>query len=475
MIASTRIALESRRMALAAMLLIGGCAPANYSPRTIDPDAAPAAFATRTPAQNGLAQLVVASGYEGDWPPDQWRLETLVLVALHFNPEIESARAQNRVAQAELVSAAQQRPLALQFAAEHHSRQVESNTPWSLGLALELPLVGPGRRAARVERAAALAEVSELGIAAAAWRVRAAVRDALIDLEASRGRERVIESQLAARREMADLVAKRVAAGMLSARELGQEQTAVAELEVALDTERGRGSEAMTAMARALGLPLETVQQLRLAGDTLADHVEVPGAGAIRAAALRNRLDIVQRLLEFGAADAEVKFAVAAQYPEVKLSPGYLWDQGDNVWSLAASLLFPPGSSAQAAVREAQARRELAAQRFTALQTQVIGEAEQASALHDAARLRAGAADRRWQSAQEECARVRRLFEAGAADRVELAAARIVSLAAQTARHAAAIERKRAVARLEDVMQRPLLAEFHRLPDVAGKTAEPQR
>ncbi len=438
----------------------------------LDTGAVPTAFLARDPSDRGLARLVAASGYSGEWPPAQWRLESLVLVALHFNPEIETARAHSRVAGAELESAAQRAPLGLQFAAEHHSRQIDDDSPWSLGLALELPFAAAGKRAARVERAALLADAAQLEIAASAWRVRAAVRDALIDIEASRGREEIIQRQLLARGEMHDLVAKRVAAGMLSARELGQEQTALAELEVALDAERGRGQQALATMSRALGLPSGIVQKMQIADESLSARVDVPDASAVRTAALRNRLDIHQRLLDFGAADADVKLAVAAQYPEITLSPGYLWDQSDNVWSLAVGLLFPPGARGLAAVREAQARRMLAEQRFTALQMQVIAEAEQAAALYDAARMRLSAAQQRTQISAAQFARVQRLFEAGAIDRVELTAARINSLGAQSAFLAARVEQHRALARLEDVMQRPLLAEFHRLPHQAGAATE---
>src|SRR5258706_13674770 len=83
--------------------------------------------------------------------------------------------------------------------------------------------------------------------------------------------------------------------------------------------------------------------------------------GALRRMALRNRLDVHRKLLEFGAADAEVKGAVAAQNPDFTLGPGYTWDQGDNIWSLAVGMTLPPAAQTRAAIREAQARRALAA------------------------------------------------------------------------------------------------------------------
>ncbi|HEX7955014.1 MAG TPA: hypothetical protein VF523_18280, partial [Burkholderiales bacterium] len=90
--------------------------------------------------------------------------------------------------------------------------------------------------------------------------------------------------------------------------------------------ELARQQRARADLAAATGLSLEVFERMTVHFD--ADVV--PGidleAGALRRMALRNRLDVHRKLLEFGAADAEVKQAVAAQNPEVTLGPGYAWD-----------------------------------------------------------------------------------------------------------------------------------------------------
>jgi outer membrane protein, heavy metal efflux system len=263
-------------------------------------------------------------------------------------------------------------------------------------------------------------------------------------------------------------VSRRVEAGMLSARELGAERVAYSQLELLRSRELARQQRAQGELAAALGLPMEVLERMKLRFDTDLPQRTDMDAGALRRMALRNRLDVHRKLLEFGAADAEVKAAVAAQNPDFTLGPGYTWDQGDNVWSLAVGMSLPPPALTRASIRQAQARRELAAEQFAATQADVITLAERAGAQVRLARDRITAAEHQLQVQQEQESRMNRQFDAGAADRMQRVAARIETLASETMLQAALAEARQAVAQLEDAVQRPLLGDFEVLPLVEG-------
>src|SRR5204863_91869 len=71
---------------------------------------------------------------------------------------------------------------------------------------------------------------------------------------------------------------------------------------------------------------------------------------------------------------------------DVRLNPGYQFDQGDNKWTLGIMFELPVLNQNQGPIAEAGARREEAAARLTALQTKVIGEIDQAVAGYRSAR-----------------------------------------------------------------------------------------
>jgi outer membrane protein TolC len=452
---------------LATVIAIAACSSVAYSPRPLDADATAAEFLARSAGADDLKRFAAANGYDEQvWPPEQWGLKELTLVALYFNPDIRTARSRAQVAHAELGSATQPEAWAGRFKPDYHSRPFpDTSGPWTLGLELEIPLVAQGKRAARAERGAFLADAADLDVAGAAWLARSRVRDRYLELRAIRDALASLDAQLAARTQMLGLVNRRVEAGLLSARDLAAERVAFSQLEQMRNQEMARRQRAQGELAAALGLPLEVCERMTLRFDAdMSPGIDMD-AGLMRGLALRNRLDVHRRLLEFGAADAEVKAAVAAQNPDITLGPGYAWDQGDNVWSLAVGMTLPPAARTRAAIREAQARRELAAEQFAATQAAVIGLAAQAGAQYRLARARVAGAEHQLQLQQEQESRTNRQFDTGAADRMQRITARIETLAAQTRLQSALDGQRQALAQLEDAVQRPLLGDFAVLPD----------
>ena len=149
-------------------------------------------------------------------------------------------------------------------------------------------------------------------------------------------------------------------------------------------------------------------------------------------------------------------------------SPGYAWDQGDNLWSLAFGMSLPSASQARAGIREAQARRELAAENFAATQAAAISAAQRAVAQYRLARERVTGAQRQLQMQRDQEARTQRQFDSGSADRMQRVTARLETLAAQSLAQAADVELRQTLALLEDAVQRPLAGDFEVLPDVAA-------
>jgi outer membrane protein TolC len=450
-----------------------GCSSLPYTPRPVDQDAALAEYAQRDAGAEGLLRFAAANGYApAEWPPAQWSLRDLTLVALYFHPDIRTARARAEVAHAQQASAGLRPDLRLAVKPEHHSREVEDSGPWTLGIEFEVPLSTQGRRDARVERGAYLADAADLDVAAAAWQVRAGVRDRAIELQYERESLAALEARVTAQREIVALVEKRFQAGMLSSQELAGERLALTQAEAQRDEQSASVQRRLADLSLALGVPVEVVRAMSLRDipDAAPSHAD---AAALQRLALRNRLDVHRRLLEFGAADAEVKLAVASQNPEITLGPGYAWDQGDNVWSLAVGLNLPSPARARAQIRESEALRELAAQQFLATQLAAIAATEAAAAVQRAAQDRVESARRQAALQKEQEARVLRQFDAGSADRLQRTQARMETLVAEGALRRALLDSRLALGRLEDAVQRPLLGDFDALPDMRAAHAAP--
>ena len=67
---------------LATVVALAACSNFPYSPRPIDPGATASEFIARSGDVEGVKPFVTANGYAPDaWPPAQWGLKELTLVA----------------------------------------------------------------------------------------------------------------------------------------------------------------------------------------------------------------------------------------------------------------------------------------------------------------------------------------------------------------------------------------------------------
>ena len=440
------------------MVALGGCATRDYQPAPIDPQTIGQAFESRRPDDPGLKQFLAARGLPVEpWPRPRWDLEGLSLLAIYFNDRIALARAEWQVARAAETTAAARANPGIMPVIEYHSGAGEFDSPWSLGLAFDLPWRPDSIRLARLDQAAAQSRAAALEIAAAAWRARARVRADLVDLMGAERALSLAESETAARRDIAEIERGRLALGEASALDVGAAESA--ERQAAREVESWRASLAgsRASLAESLGLPLAAVETLEITFAPLSDRA-LPAlpARALQWAALLNHLALRGALEHYQAADAALRIELARQFPEITITPGLLWDQGDLVWTLGAALLLPVLDRNQGPIEQAEARRRLAARQVTATQAQLIGALDRTLAEYQAS---LGAADRARQTladSQSRVAMIERQLAAGEIGRLAVLATRLDQMVAARDLWQAWVTAQRALGALEDIVQQPL-------------------
>lgn len=454
-------------LALGACLgVLQGCAREPYRSRALDVEAAAADYADRRTDDPALKHYMVAHGVSPEpWPVRSWGLGELILVAFFYRPELQVARAQAAAARADVAAAAPRGPIKVTPVASHHTQSGAQTTPWSLGFELEIPLTSGSQSRALTERAEYLAQAAELNVGRTAWQIRSEVRARLVDLYAARERARTLQTELEQQQAALAMLERRMEAGYASAIEVDSVRLRAAQSKADLAAARTDTALATGRLAEALALPIDALGHLDLSFTALDTLTTVPAEPAARRDALTNRLDVRARLLEFSAADAAVRIEVARQYPTLSLRPGYLWDQGDNIWAIAVDLFLPASVTYRPAIAAAEAHREVAAQQALAVQSAVIAEigtrlAAYAQAVESA---KAGADASRTERARS--AQVQRQFDAGHSDRLELTLARIEALGVERRALEARVEAQRALGHLEDAIQEPLAG-----PPIASET-----
>lgn len=440
------------------LAVLSGCTA--FHPRPITPVQTASAFEARTLDNPGLKAFLEHNLHHevAPWPPGSWDLLMLTLAAFYYHPDLDVARAQWGVAEAGIITARGRPNPSVGTTPGYNSDAAGGVSPWILGFALDLPIEIAGKRGYRIAQARQLSESARLNIATVAWQVRSRLRTALFDLYAAAQTESLLQDQQTVQTELVTVLERRLASGEVSQPDVTQARIALSRTRLALHGAQQQHAEARVRCADALGVPVTALDGASLTVDALEQFPLTTALPApeVRHQALLNRSDILSGLAAYAATQSALRVELAKQYPDIHLGPGYSFDQGENKWSVGLALTLPVFNRNRGPIAEAIARREESAARFTARQTQVIGEIDLALAGYSAARRGVTAADSLLAHQEQQHRTTQAMFQAGAADRLELLSARVEYGSVALDRIGTLMRAQHALGALEDAVQRPL-------------------
>ena len=425
-------------------LFLAGCVKEVYKEQPLESVVTAQAFVERTAADAGLSET------------KEWDLSLLTQAAIKLHPDMQTARAAWRSAQAAEISAGV-KPAPSASANLEHSSRIDGSSPWIFSLAFDIPIETHGKREARIEQALALSEAARLEIGKTAWSVRSRLRAKLLDGYISSQKVRQLQQEKIIRADIVALLEARLAVGFASSIEMADARLQLRRIETALASETGHLAETRAALAAAIGLPESAIDEARLSYASFERSDLALPSEDLQRAALLNRLEIRQALARYAALEAKLKLEIAKQYPDINLAPGYGWDQGANRWSLGLSLLLALlNKHNEGPIAEAKAAREFEARQFEALQASVVGEQEQALARWNAVTNEVAQLKKIVTAQQARLAQTQIQFDAGQLDRLELNLTRLELLGATANVSAAQSRVQQALGQVEDAVQQPL-------------------
>lgn len=396
--------------------------------------------------------------------PSEWDLSRLTLAALYFHPDIRIAQDRLAAAQAAELTARERPNPVLNLTNIIDQAAVPGALPAAaaaitIGPIIDFVVETAGKREARTARARRLAEAATWDLTTAAWQVRSHLRDALLDLWGAQRRLASIRQQQVLQQALVQLLQARLAAGEASAPEVDRERIRYARTVVQRSDLRRNAAEARARLAAAIGIPEAGLDDVEIATGTFARTPPAIGAHRLaqwRRNALTQRSDVQAGLASYAAAQAALRLAIANQYPNLTLGPGYNYDAGVNRYMLDASTTLPLFHHAQGAVAEAAAHRREAAAQFTKLQAGIIAAIDQAAAAYRLSSQGVAAADAVLADERRYAARAEAAFRAGQTDRPSLESARLVLVTAEQDQFDQRVHQRQALAALEDALHRPL-------------------
>jgi cobalt-zinc-cadmium efflux system outer membrane protein len=436
-----------------ASVLLAGCAAQHYVPAPLAADAAASAFSARSLADPGLRSFEerCLGGSIEAWPTPTWDLKTLSLAAWYFNPQLDEARASLSESQAALKTAGARPNPTL-------SASPGVPSPYLLTLDLSFPLETAGKRGLRIEGARNLELASRLELAETAWKIRSAVREALLDYLVSVQSLDRLRSEAEIRETQVKILQQMFSAGESRRLEVDAARSELSRAHSALRAAEEASAEQTAKLAAAIGVPAGALRGAHLVWPDLAapPRAESFPLAEMQRDAVLNRLDVRDSLARYAAAEAALQLEIAKQYPDVDLGPGYTYEELRSYFTVGLSAAIPLFDRNQGPIAEAEARRRQASAQFVETQSQAISRSERALAIYRVALEGLTEAGQLASLEERRLEATRQSVRAGEQDSLDLADAEIQYSIAAGARLDAVAHAQRALGELEEAVERPL-------------------
>ena len=383
-----------------------------------------------------------------------WGLTELTYAALYYHPNIEVVRSKFAAAQAAVITAGQVPNPFLRVTPTYHG-VITVPSPWTVGPAIDFLIETGNRLPIRVAQSESLAEAARYDVETASWQVRAGVRSALLKLWGTESRLAIVQRRQSLQERLVGLLERGFSAGQISALDIARERTNLNQMMLATAETVRQVAEARAELATAIGVPLEALRTINFTFSTFAEARKIPDTTrSLRDYALRNRSDVKGMLATYEASQSALQLEVTRQFPNIVLGPGYTFDQGDNLYTLAVGAELPIFNQNQGPIAEALARRHESAARFLALQAEILGGIDRSFAIYRTTTKVLAQANALVVEQSRRQQEVKRAFDAGEVDRTSLALADMELLTMELSRLDVVIQQKQAIELLEDALQR---------------------
>ena len=382
-----------------------------------------------------------------------WTLRTLTDHALAHSADVAVARAQYETARAALGTAGERPNPTVALSPQI----VTPYTSWiagTYGVDFDWTFETAGKRTRRMEVASAQARAAAAHVVEVTWKVRAAVRKAMLDLSAAERKTALIDETAQKQADVLKLIVERIKAGAASTLDTAQPRLLAAQLRL-----QGSDATKSAALARAALAESLTMSTNGLSGAkfSFAAFESVPGKRtASRKAALTHRADVLAALADYAAAEAALRLEIAKQYPDIHLNPGYQLDANENKWALGIGFTLPILNQNKGPIGEAEAKRKEAAAKFDVVQAKVLADCDRASAGVAAARAKLAVTDEMLAEQARQIESVTRILAAGEGDKIALVSAEVERATTRISHLDALTELHAALGALEEATQTPL-------------------
>ena len=438
------------------LIVMSGCA--GYHARPLSTRAGAEAIQNRTLDREALKKAFPTL-YDSDTSDrNAWDLSELTLEAYRYNADLAVARAQWDRQKGDVLIEKELPNPELTFSPGYNTTTDSGIIPsWIIVSGLDFPILFPGKRTARIDRARFMSDAARLNLISVAWDIRSEVRQAYLHLYTVLKEHTLLLDEQAVLEEKQMFFGHLANIGEITPQELAGIRASYNEISLAVMESSKRVQDVRLECANAIGIPVSALDSVRFSFREFDGPLPEIPSSEVRRRALLNNTRLLGALAEYEAAQKDLELAIRKQYPDLRIGPGYEYDQGDDKWSLGVSLELPVLTRHSGGIAAAEGARAEKAAVFDGFQTRIINASESAVSSYETMRKDVLAADALLENTSSLVERQQALHRIGEMSSLDLIDGRLRLIAAERNSLSAYMWAYEVIGDIEDTTQLPCI------------------
>ena len=448
--------LAIRYVILFSICVLAGCTKQVYESASLDLVEIQQQQSGLSPDSIEFRQFLKLHLPDSEFPIKNWQLPSLTLAALYFNPSIELAQSELAIIDAELVIAGQKPNPTINLPLEY--RTEPGGSPWLFGLVGDFIFERSSKRQAKIDIVYAQRLAKEIALLQLGWSIYHAIHQNLIDYYTQIEIAKNLERQKILLTEILGLLEQRLEYGQASEFELSRIRLELQRIELALSNQQFKTNDSLHSLFSHTGLLIKNIKSSEFEFKQLESHLVSYNdrLDSLNQKMLSNRFDFRTKLTEYQVFENELKLEIEKQYPDINLSPGFIYEQGDSIWQLGAAWVLPMFHNNDGQIERALAKREKKQLEILQLQNELLQQLERRKQNYKDKLTAYEKSSVILETQKQRSIEIEKQYELGYQDRLSLIRARLETEKTKEAVFEISVAVMQSAAALEDVLQRPL-------------------
>jgi outer membrane protein TolC len=315
-------------------------------------------------------------------PINEWGLKELMLCALFFNPKIEIAKKEWDIAKIQEVISPIKAASSLGLETGRQPAGPFEESKNAIGLNITTLFETADKAKIREEKAINQSLVKRLELRKLAWDVRSDLTLNYIRYQQQLTNLQILRNEIKLQSEILNMVKKRKAQGLTSSIDSNFNQIELNKNIQKLNEEQYQLNDTKSKLAAIVGLSAEKFNTMRLATVNVDEQIESfnkilddeTKQQDIINLGLFNRIDLRIALAKYAVSESQLKLNIANQYPDIRFSPGYIFDYGVGRWLLGITSVIPTIEKNKYLVEEAKNLRDIEGLQIEKIQTSIVND-----------------------------------------------------------------------------------------------------